>query len=175
MIFRGGVMRYIESYKRLDNLCRDIFQSETGVTTYISNLEEIRLSRFKPINVDSDYKKLKQYRYIRNQIVHENNVDEADLCDEQDISWIEQFYQRILHQTDPISLYEKAKATSQQQAAIFKAKATAQQQAANFNRVTNPVQPEASEKRTSPKFNIALILIVIAFISTSVLLALFWH
>jgi hypothetical protein len=155
-------MSYIEAYKRLDNLCKDIFQSETGVTTYICNLEEIRRSRFQNVNVDSDYKKLKQCRYKRNQIVHENDVDEEDMCDESDIWWIEEFYQRILHQTDPISLHEKAKAASQQQAA-------------KLNRVTNSAQPQTSEKRTSPKFNIAFIMIVIAFIAIAALWELFWH
>lgn len=101
-------MRFIESYKRLDNLCKDLLGSETGVTSYICNMEELMYARFQITNWESDYNKLKHYRYIRNQIVHENFANEANMCNENDLQWIEQFYQRILNRTDPLALHQKA-------------------------------------------------------------------
>ena len=110
-------MNFLKSYKRLDNLCKDLLRSETGVTTYISDMEQISRTNFQPINFD--YKKLKHYRYIRNQIAHENYADETNMCNENDTLWIEQFHQRILDRTDPVSQYHKALARSQQ---TFKSK-----------------------------------------------------
>jgi hypothetical protein len=107
-------MGFIESYKRLDNLCKDLFKSETGVTTYINNMEYLTNARYQIGNWDSDYKQLKHFRYIRNQIVHENNVTEGNICNKNDILWIEQFHQRILQRTDPLALYHKAVTASQQ-------------------------------------------------------------
>jgi hypothetical protein len=102
-------MSFIESYKRLDNLCKDLLNSEKGITTYIENIEQIKYTRYYTSNFDCDYKMLKHYRYIRNQIVHDNDATEDNMCDENDIIWIEQFYKNILNQTDPLSLYHKAK------------------------------------------------------------------
>lgn len=126
-------MSFIESYKRLDNLCKDLFMSETGVTTYIYNMEYIMYPRFQIINWDSDYKKLKQYRYIRNQIVHENSANEANLCNENDLQWIEQFYQRIIHRTDPLALYQEAEMASQLQTS-------------NSQRIKRATQPSCKSK-----------------------------
>ena len=108
-------MSFIESYKRLDNLCKDLFMSETGVSTYICNMENLMYNHFLITNWDDDYKKLKHYLYIRNQIVHDNNVNERTICDENDLQWIQNFYQRILNRTDPLALHQKALIASQQQ------------------------------------------------------------
>ncbi len=96
-------MGFLNEYKKLDNLCKDLLHSSTGVTTYIQNLESLRNSH----KYEDDYKKLKTYRHIRNQIVHENNIEEDDLCDSSDIRWIQNFYRRILKQSDPLALENK--------------------------------------------------------------------
>ena len=51
-------MSFLESYKRLDNLCKDMFRSEKGVTTYIELMEQNR-NKGKSIPMwDSEYRKL---------------------------------------------------------------------------------------------------------------------
>lgn len=101
-------MGYISSYKSLDNLCKDLLKSSTGVTEYITSMEKINNWRFKVQGWDDDYRQLKHYRDIRNQIVHENNADENNMCSVSDTQWLEQFYKRILNQTDPLALYKKS-------------------------------------------------------------------
>lgn len=71
-------------------------------------------NRFKTMDWVSDYKNLKHYRYIRNQIVHENNINEDSICNEDDLMWVEQFHKRIINQTDPLALYHKAMSAFQQ-------------------------------------------------------------
>ncbi len=154
-------MGFMEAYKRLDNLCKDLFESETGVTPYINNLEYILNTGSQPINAYSDYKQLKHYRYIRNQIVHENNANETNMCDKNDTLWIEQFHQRILNQTDPISLYQKAIAGTQRHASKSKRKA-------------KPAQSQVVKKRTS-KSKKAFTIIMIALILVSVILLWLLH
>ncbi len=95
-------MGFLQSYKRLDNLCKDLLSSDKGVTTYIEYLERINQNKFK-----DDYYKLKHYRYVRNKIVHENNASEENMCTSSDIEWIENFYSRILNRTDPLTLHHK--------------------------------------------------------------------
>lgn len=102
-------MGFIEEYKRLDNLCKDLFSSSIGVTEYINCMEQCGHYSSYVDNWRRDYLDLKHYRYIRNKIVHENGATEAALCTDDDIIWINSFYQRILNQTDPLSLYQKVK------------------------------------------------------------------
>lgn len=103
-------MKFMNAYKHLDNLCRDI--NDLGVTGYIEEME--RDMENDHIGVpqvpswENDYKQLKHYRWIRNRIVHENHVDEDELCEPEDAEWLEEFYHRIIEQTDPLTLARKA-------------------------------------------------------------------
>lgn len=62
---------FMESYKCLDKICKEIFNSENGVTTYIDTMKETNDgNRYVPLWNETLYK-LKHYRYIRNRYVHE--------------------------------------------------------------------------------------------------------
>ena len=98
-------MGFLESYKRLDNICKDIFESQKGITTYIETMEGIYNGKYYVSSWEDDYKQLKHYRYIRNQIAHENNINEQNMCNEYDTQWIEQFINRIMQISDPLTLY----------------------------------------------------------------------
>lgn len=63
-------MGYMTSYKRLDNLCRDMYNGENGVTAYIEEMERYSYSASFIPGWKSTYDALKHYRYIRNQIAH---------------------------------------------------------------------------------------------------------
>ena len=91
---------YLESYKRLDQLCRDMFRSKDGVTEYINQMDRV-ISR---INSKQDwrnfYSRLKYQRRLRNDLVH--NTECSD-CTEEDIDEIEYFFDLILKQEDPLA------------------------------------------------------------------------
>lgn len=105
-------MGFLNSYKRLDNLCRDM--NGIGITGYIKDMENSARGTYSVPGWREDYLQLKQYRHIRNRIVHENDIDETDLCSAQDTAWLEAFYQRILTQKDPLALYYKYKEATKQ-------------------------------------------------------------
>lgn len=79
-------MGFIEEYKRLDNLCKDLLRSEKGVSSYIDSMEQYGCIQKKVQNWDYNYKQLKHYRYIRNQIAHENSANENNMSNENDES-----------------------------------------------------------------------------------------
>ncbi|MBM6869801.1 DUF6548 family protein [Pseudoflavonifractor phocaeensis] len=96
-------MGFMQSYKRLDMLCRDM--NGIGVTGYIEDMERAVNGAHYVSGWHSDYRKLKHYRYIRNQIAHEVCATEENMCSSEDIAWVETFYQHILQQTDPLAMY----------------------------------------------------------------------
>lgn len=106
-------MGFMESYKYLDNLCKDM--NGIGITGYIKDMEQEPNGDFYVDGWEKDYLQLKHYRYIRNQIAHENYAHESDMCSAKDIAWLDAFYQRIIGQTDPLALcYKKNRFRSSQ-------------------------------------------------------------
>ena len=97
-------MDYIDSYKRLDQLCRDMFRTKDGVTEYINQMDRV-ISR---INSKRDwrnfYSRLKYQRRLRNNLVHNTDCSE---CTEEDIDEIEYFFELILKQEDPLAYIRK--------------------------------------------------------------------
>ena len=100
-------MGFMQSYKRLDNLCRDM--NGIGVTGYIADMEQVRNGNVYVPDWWEQCRKLKYYRHIRNKIAHENYANEENMCSSEDLEWIENFYQKILTQTDPLAIYFKKK------------------------------------------------------------------
>lgn len=98
-------MGFMASYKRLDNLCKDM--NQIGVSGYISDMEDLGTEILSVPEWKDDYYKLKHYRYIRNQIAHENDADEETLCSSEDIKWVEDFHAKIMTQNDPLALHYK--------------------------------------------------------------------
>ncbi|WP_288681688.1 DUF6548 family protein [uncultured Eubacterium sp.] len=100
--------RFFEQYKKLDNLCMDLLNSNQGVSAYIKEMEKIPIFERQLVKSwDSDYKMLKHIRWIRNNIAHSDYSSE---CEEKDIAYTRNFYQRIMKQEDPFSVIRKKKA-----------------------------------------------------------------
>ena len=101
------VLDYLDSYKRLDQLCRDMFRSKDGVTEYINQMDRV-ISR---INSKQDwrdfYSRLKYQRRLRNNLVHNTGCSE---CTEEDIDEIEYFFDLILKQEDPLAYIRRQQA-----------------------------------------------------------------
>lgn len=99
--------RLFEEYKAVDNICRDSFSSQSGVSQYITEMERYySYGRSLISSWDNDYRMLKRVRWLRSQIAHETSVTE---CNEEDAAWLEEFHRRILKRRDPIALFNTAK------------------------------------------------------------------
>lgn len=103
-------MSFIESYKHLDKICGEMFETQYGVSAYIEEMLNNPRGSFLVRGWENDLKQLKHYRWIRNQIVHEPDCYEQNMCESGDDEWLDDFYERIINQTDPLTLYAKATA-----------------------------------------------------------------
>ncbi len=96
---------FFEEFKNLEKLCNDMFQSHNGVTNYIDEMQTVSYGNYCRIpSWESDLKQLKRLRHIRNHMAHEAGAFEDDLCTRSDVAWIQDFYERILNQSDPLAL-----------------------------------------------------------------------
>ncbi len=101
-------MEFFDRYKELDNLCRDILGSETGVSSYINTMDGVysyavpKIPRFK-----DDLKTLKHLRHIRNSIAHDNE-DGTAIATESDLCAVKKMKELIMSSEDGYSLYLKS-------------------------------------------------------------------
>ena len=101
-------MGFIDSYKHLEKLCGEILNDDRRVSAYIDEMLKTPNGAFYVRGWNEDLKKLKHYRFVRNQISHEPGCNEMNMCEPDDELWIENFYARIMNGTDPLALYRKA-------------------------------------------------------------------
>lgn len=101
------ILAFLENYKYLDELCRQILSSERGISEYIDEMSNVRQG-YQVAGWERDYKKLKKMRWIRNRLVHETDSFQDNLVNEEDTEWLHIFYCRIMECTDPFSLLHQS-------------------------------------------------------------------
>lgn len=126
-------MEFIDTYKRLEKICGEIFNDVHGVSAYIDAMINLPEGAYLVNGWSEDLNKLKHYRWVRNQIVHEPNCTEENMCSDEDTSWLLAFYARIINHTDPLALHRKAKRGQQHQGVKPTSKQYAQEQDAESN------------------------------------------
>ncbi len=100
--------KYIDLYKSVDSICKDIFRSERifndrgeevfGVSAYVETMARDRYSMAsRPPDWDAKYKTLKRLRWLRNRIVHDSGASE---CDEEDYDDLKRFYNDLMSGND---------------------------------------------------------------------------
>ena len=101
-------MGFMSSYKHLEKLCGEVMNDERKVSAYIDEMVKTPQGAGRVAGWNEDLKRLKHYRWVRNQIVHEPDCTEENMCDPEDARWLEDFYDRIMEREDPLALYRKA-------------------------------------------------------------------
>ena len=131
---------FFDEYKALDRLCKDILESENGVTEYIERMEREERGKMIVADWERDYKKLKSMRYLRNRIAHEDGIKESDVCSPSDTSWVMQFQDRIMAEEDPLTVLHNYDAS------LKKEKQKPKKEKDNF-----PDYPDINERPKKPK------------------------
>ena len=91
-------IEYLEEYKYVDAICRDMFGAEKGVTAYIEQLDKTPVTvRYWITEWNDEYKQFKHIRWLRNQIAHSTESVE---CSQADVDWLKGFHNRLLTQQD---------------------------------------------------------------------------
>lgn len=99
---------FLEEFKKLEQLCNQMYGPHSGVTHYINIMSEV--SSEKAHKIDGwydDLKMLKHLRHIRNTLTHESCPSNTSLSERHDIMWLSDFYKRILSAKDPLSILNK--------------------------------------------------------------------
>ena len=106
-------MSFIDSYKRLEKLCSEIYGN--GVKSYIEEMYNNPMGSRYVTGWDEDLKRLKHYKWVRNQISHEPDCTEDNMCEHSDAEWLDNFRSRIMSGSDPLTLYRKTKSSKSTQ------------------------------------------------------------
>lgn len=109
-------VEFLEEYKRLDALCKDMFSSSEGVSTYIRTMEMTPYAYNRQVfDWENTYRRLKHFRWLRNHLVHDVGAMDEEECSEADIEWIRDFYQQIINVSDLLAIVNKLKQTAQKE------------------------------------------------------------
>ena len=102
------MVRFLEAYKHLEKLCGEVMNDDRRIGAYIDEMQKNPRGAHYVRGWEEDLKRLKHCRWARNQIAHNPNCTEENMCEPDDALWLEQFYTRIMEQTDPLAMYRKA-------------------------------------------------------------------
>ncbi len=130
-------MGFMDSYKQLEKLCSEVMSSKKGVSSYIDEMQNNPYGTQYVTGWSEDLKKLKHYRWVRNNIAHEPGCTEQDMCDNSDTLWLNNFHSRIMNQTDPLALYYKATKRRAQQTATQSSSTISLTNNSKHNRLNN--------------------------------------
>ena len=100
-------MGFLTSYKQLEKLCGERLKDNRCISAYIDQMQKTTRGASLVPGWDADLKKLKHYRWIRNQLAHEPGCTEKNMCRPEDTRWLNTFRNRVLNYRDPLSLYRK--------------------------------------------------------------------
>ena len=161
-------MGFIESYKHLEKLCGEVLNDDRRISAYIDEMINTPRGSYLVRGWNDDLKQLKHYRWVRNQIAHEPDCTEQNMCEPSGTEWLDDFYSRIMNQTDPLALYSKA------------TKPRPAQKLVQNHKPESPTytysQPIANHKKSSPKvagcmtFLVGILIIVVAIVLMSKIL-----
>lgn len=99
---------FFEEFKKLDKVCKEIYNSDVGVTNYIKDMQSVPRNKYLFIkNFELNLKYLIRFRHIRNHLAHSEGGFDEKVCTEEDIVLIKNFHKRILTCSDPIALVLK--------------------------------------------------------------------
>ena len=103
------ILEFLQVYKELDELCKQVLSSERGISQYIEELENEKKYALRIKILEEDYKRLKRLRWVRNQLVHDTDSFEKNLFDDKDVEWLKEFRKRIIQRKDSYALIYQAK------------------------------------------------------------------
>ena len=84
-------MGFIESYKHLEKLCGEVLNDDRRISAYIDEMINTPRGSYLVRGWDDDLKQLKHYRWVRNQIAHEPDCTEQNMCEPSDTEWLDAF------------------------------------------------------------------------------------
>lgn len=151
-------MEFLDEYKSVDKICKDMYSSKNGVTAYIECMESTNYMIQSKIPLwNQDYRSLKRMRRIRNQIAHESNSE----CTENDLLWLSDFHSRLINCQDPLVYARQIKKDNEH-------KSVAQKPIAKIEKL-----PVKGTKNSNETNRILMTMVIAALVVAVVLAAIF--
>ena len=161
---------FFESYKKLDRLCSDLYTEKNGISAYIADMEtKTSMGHLLVQSWDSDYKNLKHVRWVRNQIAHESDM--LQVSETTDLSFVQDFYDRILSEEDPLTLLRKAEARQKRMRVNSQPQSRPSQSSQHSRPAVQPPpaprysQPPAQPPRKASRFSSLLAFLVMVLLA----------
>lgn len=98
------ILEFLEAYKSLDELCKQILSTDRGISDYIDEMKYESQGYRMVASWEKDLKQLKRLRWIRNKLVHEVDSFQENLIHKEDIEWLITFRSQIMECKDPLSV-----------------------------------------------------------------------
>lgn len=167
---------FLEIYKRIDAFCRDTYKSDKGVTSYIDEMSRTVGAAWSVLGWNETLTKLKNYRHIRNSYTHDVGTSYTDICTQEDVEWLQSFYDKLMSAQDPISLYmQKKQAGSKTASSVYirvKENEQKEENGIHYQEATPATSYRQEEPRKSKKGRLIFFLVFIAVSGLTVLLIL---
>ena len=102
--------KLIEQFSQLEKLCNDIYGDKHGVTLYIDEMKRKNVAGARYVSGwRSDLEALLDARHKRNRLSHGEVSFDTPYASEDDILFLASFRRRVLKQTDPLAMLNRAK------------------------------------------------------------------
>ena len=127
---------FLEEYKRTDNMIKDAYTTQNGVSSYIKLMEDMSGSVSSKVpSWNAEYKMLKHLRWLRNKIAHETGATELENSDLDDLI---AFRRRFTKAQDALAQAEALKRASRAKKAPAKSAASGKKDQKLSNRKPFP-------------------------------------
>lgn len=100
--------RFFDLFSKVDKLCIDIYQNEHGLADYVEDMRSISVCTVEEIpDWEADLFQLITLRNVRNSLINTPGAFAEEICTQEQLEWLEGFYQRVLDRQDPMALLEE--------------------------------------------------------------------
>ena len=99
--------RFFEEFTKLDKLCVSVYQAEGGTLGYIEQMRSVSAVCADTIpNWTAELEQLHRYRMVYQALAQSTEAFNEQLCGQEDLDWLRDFYNRIMDRKDPLALLQ---------------------------------------------------------------------
>lgn len=96
---------FLEIYIQVNELCMKLFDTDKGIIAYIEEMTSIKEGGKYVTEWKTSLLTLKRLTKEYNAYVNEGCSALGEVCDSDDVKWLQNFYKSCLNRTDPLSVY----------------------------------------------------------------------
>lgn len=155
----------VERFGDLERICNQIYGDHHGVTCYIEDMKALGIrAAYTVPGWTQSLERLQEIRHKRNMLTHGEVSFSRPWAEQQDISFLEAFRERILTRTDPLAVYREIMEEEREKAAV-------KQQNAPIRQQTEPKRQTGTSRRQGCSPVVLVMLLVVGILLLFMLLA----